>query len=193
MMTGCRVIIVTLQSGQFVMDTLVTSRLQTLQIPHTLIILAATMLLPFLFHLFPAAGDVPMGARLLPIFYAPLVAILLFRPHVGLIAALLAPMLNYLLTGRPEFGLVTLLSVELMTFTLLCVLALRIRLSIWLMLPLALVAAKTASFLLLHGLPDLSGLSPATYWQTTLLNGMPGMLVLIGIAWMVTRYQARKP
>ena len=76
------------------MDTLSTRRLQTLQIPHTLIILAATMLLPVLFHLIPPVRDVPMGARLLPLFYAPLVAVLLFRPHVGLIAAALAPMLN---------------------------------------------------------------------------------------------------
>jgi len=172
------------------MDTLATSRLQTLQIPHTLIILAAAMLLPVLFHLIPPVGDVPMGARLLPIFYAPLVAVLLFRPHVGLIAAALAPMLNYLLTGRPEFGLVNLLSVELVTFALISVLALRMRLSIWLMVPLALITAKTASFVLLHGLPHLSALSPAAYWQMTLLNGIPGLLVLIAIAWMVSRYKA---
>ncbi len=175
------------------MDTLATSRLHSLQIPHTLIILASAMLLPVLFHLLPVVNGVPAGARMLPIFYAPLVAVLLFRPHVGLITAALAPMLNYLITGRPEFGLVTLLSVELMTFTLMSRLALRMHLSVWLMVPLALIAAKTASFVLLYGLPELSALSPATYWQMTLLRGIPGLLILMGIAWTVTRYKARTP
>lgn len=174
------------------MDTLVTSRHHSLQIPHTLIILAATMLLPFIFHLIPPVSDVPMGARLLPLFYAPLVAVLLFRAHVGLIAAALAPMLNYLLTGRPEFGLVTLLSLELVTFAIFSLLALRMRLPVWLMVPVALVAAKIASFGLLHAMPHLSALSPAAYWQVTLVNAIPGMLVLMAIAWTVTRYRVRK-
>ncbi|MDJ0834504.1 MAG: hypothetical protein QNJ69_13350 [Gammaproteobacteria bacterium] len=175
------------------MDTLATRRLQTLQIPHTLIILAATMLLPVLFHLIPPVSDVPMGARLLPLFYAPLIAVLLFRPHVGLIAAALAPMLNYLLTGRPEFGLVTLLSGELLTFSLIMLLALKLRLPAWLMVPVALLLAKTASFLLLHAMPHLSALPPVVYWQVTLANAIPGMLVLMAIAWTVTRYLAHKP
>ncbi len=174
------------------MDTLVTRRLQTLQIPHTLIILAATMLLPVLFHLIPPVSDVPMGARLLPLFYAPLIAVLLFRPHVGLIAAALAPMLNYLLTGRPEFGLVTLLSLELVTFALVSLLVLRLQLKLWLMVPVALVVAKTASFVLLHAMPHLSAMPPAVYWQVTLFNAIPGMLVLMAIAWTVTRFLARK-
>ena len=54
----------------------------------TALTLAGAIALPFLAHLLPAIGNVPMGARLLPIFVAPLLALILLPDARGLLAAL---------------------------------------------------------------------------------------------------------
>ncbi|MDO9128438.1 MAG: hypothetical protein Q7U34_01085 [Anaerolineales bacterium] len=52
----------------------VLRRRSNLQIPAALVTLGLMWLFPFLVHLIPSIGTVPLGARLLPIFYAPLLA-----------------------------------------------------------------------------------------------------------------------
>jgi hypothetical protein len=81
-----------------------------------LVVLTATLLLPLLFHLLPAGDGAPLGARLLPIFYAPFLAAVFFHPVVGITAALLAPTLNHALTGRPAPEMVVMLTLELLLF-----------------------------------------------------------------------------
>lgn len=80
------------------------------------VVLAASAALPFLVHLLPPLGGVPAGARLLPIFLAPLVAILYRQPLAALTAALLAPYLNHLLTGMPASDNVIVITVQLLLF-----------------------------------------------------------------------------
>lgn len=58
---------------------------------------AASVAIPFLVHLAPGGSSI--GATLLPIFWAPLLAILFFGPVPAVAAALLAPLLNHLITG----------------------------------------------------------------------------------------------
>lgn len=81
-----------------------------------LIFTAATFLLPFLMHLITPLSGVSLGIVLLPVFYAPLVAAYFYRFHVALTAALLAPGLNYLITGHPLPPMVLILSLELGLF-----------------------------------------------------------------------------
>jgi len=91
--------------------------LNKLQIKESVFVLAFSILIPFLIHFIPVSGN-PAGAVLLPIFIAPFIAVVFFRLNVGLIAAILSPMLNYLLTGNPLYGTVGLVTVELFLFVL---------------------------------------------------------------------------
>lgn len=77
------------------------------------------VLLPIFIHLIPFNGVAPLGAFLLPMFIASLVAAF-YLPPVGLvIAAMLAPMINHILTGMPTADLLPVLISELMLFSLL--------------------------------------------------------------------------
>ncbi len=115
------------------------------EIKKTAVILTASVILPFLVHFIPAYGGLPAGARLLPIFYASFVAIVLFKPQVSIINALFAPLLNVLLTGMPAGKIAIVLTFELLFFT---VIAWTIRLrykKFWLNAPLSYLAAKFIS------------------------------------------------
>lgn len=83
----------------------------------TLLTVIATLLLPRVVHLLPSSGGVPLGAWLLPIFYALLLAAVFFGPVASLVAGALAPFANPALTGRPPLPLATQLSAELLIFT----------------------------------------------------------------------------
>ena len=88
------------------------SLLSKLQIKESVAVLAFSILIPFLIHFIPVSGN-PVGAVLLPIFIAPFIAVVFFRFNVGIIAALLSPVLNYLLTGNPVYGLLGIITLEL--------------------------------------------------------------------------------
>ena len=47
-------------------------------VPATIATVAAAFLLPFLVHLLPPVGNVPIGARLLPLFHCPLFSCRIF-------------------------------------------------------------------------------------------------------------------
>ncbi len=155
-------------------------------VPAAIITLVLTIALPILVHLIPPVNGVPWGARLIPIFYAPFVAAMLFHPAVSLLAALFAPILNYLLTGSPTLEMAYLLSFELLVFSLLVVL-LAPRLS---RLPitglLGFLLAKVAALVLLTLLPgSLIPLETWMYFRSSLVNALPGMLVLVGLNYFI--------
>ncbi len=151
-----------------------------LQIPATLITLGLMWLFPFLIHLFPASGAIPLGARLLPIFYAPLLAAWLFHPIVGLASSLLMPFINYAFTGMPTLNAAILLSVELSVFSLILLVTKKRLPHLSLLAPLAVIAGKTVSALLLLIVP-LVPLSPWAYFTSSLINAIPGILVLLAL------------
>lgn len=140
--------------------------------------LTAALVLPFIVHLFPADGGPPMGARLLPIFFASLVLVLRGAPLPALAVALLAPLLNRLLTGMPAGAMLPTLLIELLVFTLLLVLATRLLpLSLARVLgPLAyLAAAMVARPLVFAGAQPLETLSAA------FTVAWPGLLMLLAV------------
>ena len=155
-------------------------------IPATLATVAATLLLPFLVHLLPPSGGVPLGARLLPLFIAPFLAVVLFHPAVALVASLVTPLLNRLLTGQPAWEMSVLLTVELFTFSLAAWLLVRRWPKFWGNAPLAYVIAKAASLLLLSVLPLLP-VSPWRFFGSSLQTALPGVLVLLVLNFIVVR------
>jgi len=143
----------------------------------TLLTVIAALLLPLLVHLLPASGGVPLGARLLPIFYAPLLASVFFGPVASLAASALVPLANLALTGRPPLPVATQLSAELLIFTAV-VLGLGRR---WprfaFAAPLAYVVARSVTFLALTPASVTTGGAWAALFAS-LGTALPGIVVL---------------
>lgn len=158
------------------------------QIQELTVVLSATVILPIAIHMIPSYGGVPMGSRFLPMFYAPFIAITFLNPHVGLTAAFLAPSLNALITGLPAAGIKTLLTIQLVVFTVLSYLILRKWPKFWGVAPLSYLAALLSSSLILYFIPRiLIQKEPLVYLITTLTCGLPGILTLLLINIVVVR------
>jgi len=85
---------------------------------YTVLTLVGMVLLPIIVHLIPFSGAQPLGAYLLPMFIAPLVAALYVSP-VGLIfAVILAPIINNTLTGMPQIPMLYFVTSELIVFSM---------------------------------------------------------------------------
>ena len=164
-----------------------TKRLHATKIilPATLLTVAATVLLPLLVHSVPMSG-LPLGARLLPIFIAPLVAVFLFHPVVSVVASLISPYLNQQLTGNPVGPMMPTLTVELSVFSVLCLLLLRHYPKLWFAAPLAYIVAKAAAQVVLK----TGGLVPTPPWSgffPSLVVALPGLIILLVINIVLVR------
>ena len=159
-------------------------------IKETVALVGIAAAVPFLIHLIPSAG-VPWGARLLPMFYAPLLGVMLYRFHVGLIPALLAPALNVLLTGSPALSLVTILTVELVLFTAVVFLMLKSWPRLWLAGPFAYMMAKAGSGVMIATLPWFSSFRPAgRFALASVETAIPGLLVLTALTVLMLRIRS---
>ncbi|ADI13798.1 hypothetical protein [Truepera radiovictrix] len=111
----------------------------------TALTVAFTFALPLLFHLLPSPG-IPLGARLLPIFYAPLLAAHFFPPVVAFVGGAVAPFVNHAVTGNPPLPLAAQLSAELLVFVGVLLLLRRRWPQFALSAPLAYLAARVVVF-----------------------------------------------
>jgi len=159
------------------------------QLAPTLMILLASALLPFLIHLIPFGTGTPVGPAFLPIFYLPFIALVFFKRHVALIAAALAPFINFLLTGSPQWEFVTLLSVELVAFVLIASHLLKNRSLKWVAAPIGYLLAKLISCLILLVLPLLPAIAPLDFTLQALTMAVPGILILTVINLIVLKYK----
>lgn len=80
------------------------------------ILLCLSVMFPFMIHLLPVPGDAQLGPRLLPMFYAPLLAALWGRLRSAVTLAVAAPWLNWVLTAHPSPAGAVVMMVELMVF-----------------------------------------------------------------------------
>ena len=151
--------------------------------------LSVALVLPFLVHLVPVEGGPPLGARLLPIFFASLVLVVRGAPLPALAVALLAPLLNRAVTGMPAGPMLPTLQLELLVFTGLVILTVRAtpRLARFAGPVAYLVAAATATLLLTGGAP-----SAATLGATGAL-AWPGLVLLLAVGAWSGADRARKP
>ncbi len=162
--------------------------IKTLQLPETLVVFIITLTLPLLVHLIPALGNTPMGERLLPVFYAPLVATFIFRPHVSLLSAMLVPLINFMLTSRPAADIFLIIFVELLIFTTVSLLIVKHNFPSLIHVLLAYLAAKSGSLLWIQYSPlsHYSG-EATTYFLSTMTKGLPGIAVLVMLAMIMSR------
>lgn len=139
------------------------------------VLLAVAWLVPFLVHLLPWSGARPLGAHLLPMFWTAFAAVWLYGFRLGLAAALMAPVINLLVTGLPLAGGVTLMALELTIFVVCAWLALGRGWRGWWLAPVAYFTARLLTFalgLLLGWRNGFAELGPA------LLAALPGLAVL---------------
>ncbi len=168
----------------FLMEQKLTLRCYLDRIEHrpwfvTLLVASSTILLPVIVHLLPPVNGKPIGAILLPMFYIPLIGLLIFRnPIPVLIGAVLAPVTNHLVTGRPTLELLPILEIELAVFTVFCLLFLRTRHLKFIAGPLGYLAVKLVSSSLLFLFPKLLEES-RFFLSNSIATGLPGIMILL--------------
>lgn len=154
------------------------------------VVLSLTLFLPFLVHLLPSWDDSPLGAHLLPIFYAPLAALLMGRLGIALLVSMMAPWVNHLLTGLPAVPMAVMLCLELVLFLLVVQWLRDKQLPGWSLGPagysLSLVVTGLLGTLFqLSGLPFPLGLGQVPLsWMAAL----PGMAILALVGWWFSRH-----
>ena len=173
------------------MGSTITSRSVILtDVRDTFLVLAAASLLPLLMHLVPSYSQVPSGARFLPIFYAPFIGIVLFRARVGIVAGILAPALNSMITGRPDVTVISVLTVDLAMFTIIISLIYSRWKRFWAVGPLAYIIAKFISSVIFSMRLDfISGEAALQYFYKSIMIAVPGLVILLLMGYIAIRYK----
>ena len=142
---------------------------------------------PILVHLIPSVNGIPIGAILLPMFYIPLLVLFIYGRGAAILTACLAPVLNFLLVGNANWGFMGVLTLELVVFTYFVSLFIPTQLKLFSAL-LAIVFAKfiSALFISVFQLVPVAGLE---YFQNALINGIPGIVILILITFLALKFQ----
>jgi hypothetical protein len=162
--------------------------LERLEVSWIVMFLALAFLAPYVVHFIPSWDDSPIGAKLLPIFYAPLVAALTRKAHVSIVVALMAPWLNHVLIGMPSIPMAIILTVELLVFSTLAErLARNYRGKAWLG-PVSYLLAKPVSLLVLLLVPGiLDGTPSVLQFARGVVNAWPGLGILALLSYYVPR------
>jgi hypothetical protein len=146
------------------------------QITQTVAILATTMILPILIHLLPNINGNISGAVLLPIFFAPMIATFIYKKHVAIFAGIFAPMLNFLIMGRPAPEMVITLGFEVVAFVLILGLLKNFNIIRYFAAPLAYLIS---SLIVVFGLSIIGNLvNPLSFWLNSTIVAIPGILLM---------------
>ena len=166
-------------------STLDNSFLRNLQIVETITLLAASIFFQFLIHLIPTTGT-PLGAVLLAMFFAPLVAVIFFKVHTALIVGILSPVLNYFITGLPGAEILLLMTIELVLFVSLLYLFFNISR----MKKISALFAVIISMLLSSPITSLlNGYNGNAF--SSLTTAIPGILLLTLLNYLLVRYKEK--
>jgi hypothetical protein len=167
--------------------TVSASIIKNLQVAETLLLLAVSVLLQFVLHLIPPVNGTPVGMVFLPVFFAPLIALILFRPHVAFIAGVFAPVVNYLLTGAPGPEMLGILTFELVLFVSSAVVLHRSGKTKEFTAVIALLAAKVLSFFIMPLIS--SSVLSFDFLVKSFIMSVPGLLILFLLNKMLLKYK----
>jgi len=158
------------------------------------VLLALAWLIPFLVHLVPWANPRPLGAYLLPVFWATFIAVYFYGLTAGLLTGLFSPAINLLVTGLPSWRFFGMMGLELVVFVLITTWAVRQAPRFWLWAPLAYCVAKTLSALVLSTAKVVGGLDAAGYFFSHLVvGGTAGLVILALINGALVRFYPKVP
>ena len=168
------------------------SRLVTLSAVSELgIVLALAVMFPFMIHILPVPDDTRLGPRLLPMFYAPLLAALLGRTQSALLVALAAPWLNWLLTTHPAPRGAVVMTVQLLVFVAVLRLLLAKIGARWFLAAPAYFLGVAASMMFIAAFPDLIGGRSVLAWASgAVTTALPGVAILVLINWLAFRFSS---
>jgi hypothetical protein len=155
------------------------SAFRKITVRETAVLLMVAWLIPFLVHLAPWSGTRPLGAYLLPMFWATFVAVYFYGAGAGVLTGLFAPVINLLVTGLPAWKFLSVLSFELVIFAWVLTWAVRRRPTFWLLAPLGYLVAKTASTALQATATIFGKIgAPPQFWLTSVVGGAAGLAIL---------------
>ena len=141
---------------------------------------------PFVVHLFPGWDDSPLGARLIPVFWAPLLGVFWRQYGFTLGLAFASPWINYLIFGMPSRPLATVLSFEMFIFTLLLMAMVRAWGRHAWMGPAGYLLTKPFSAML-HAIWPLLPAPPLEFIANSITTAWPGIIVLALLGWLAGR------
>jgi len=157
---------------------------------YTALTLTGMVMLPIIVHLIPFSGIQPLGAYLLPMFVAPLVAAFYVSPIGLILAAVLAPVINNALTGMPPIPMLYFVTSELILFSMIVYWIVQKEKTFLGFSVLAFLAAKLAvmvpKILILNGGFDLPAFGQNLAGLTI---SIPGILILFAVERLLLRRQ----
>jgi hypothetical protein len=165
-----------------------TNPIQNSYVKISFLILCAAIVFPFVIHLIPPINGTPVGAFFLPMFYIPFVALFLYGWRVALPIALLAPVLNFVLTGNPNWEFLSVLTLELLIFTVIAHIIINSHSIKFLAAPLGYIIAKVISSILLMFVPLVSA-GPIDFIVVSLTKALPGIIILLLINILIIRFE----
>ena len=137
------------------------------------------LLLPLVLHLLPNPSSYPVGAKLIPLFYAPFIAVLFFRFPLALAIGIFSPLANFLLLGHPSVSFLFQLGLEILCFVLIAHLLKDFKGIRWVNAPFAFIGAKMAIWGLLSVLSMASPeITVPAYFESTISFAAPGIFIL---------------
>jgi hypothetical protein len=143
------------------------------------VLLAIAWLIPFLVHLAPWGGARPLGAYLLPMFWATFVAVYFYGAGAGLLTGLFAPAVNLALTGLPAAKSFGVAAIEVVIFVFFATWMVRLAPRGWWWAPLGYLVARIGSALLLSAPITFGSLAAAgKFLEHVLVGGVAGLVVL---------------
>lgn len=152
-----------------------------------LMVLVAAIFFPFFIHMLPPYNGVPMGAYLLPMFYIPFIALFAFGWRLALPIAVLAPFLNSMITGNPNWEFLVVLTLELTLFTCIAYLLLQNETTELFAAPLSYIGAKIISSILILFIPLVNAV-PFDFFMTSVFRAIPGIGVLLLINFLMLKF-----
>lgn len=151
-------------------------------VKETIVLLAIAWMIPFVVHVLPWQGDIPLGAHLLPMFWAAFASVYLFGLRTGLLVGLFAPALNLLITGLPLSRWQMVLGFELIVFALAAWAMVRRFPRLWFLAPASYLVAKSCSILVQMTVAPFGDIgSPGAFGIESVRNGIPGLVALLVI------------
>jgi len=148
-----------------------------------IVFVACNLMLPQLFHLIPQGG----------IIFSPLSLVILagaykFGWKTGLMAAVLSPLVNHLLTGQPVWSVLSVMTLKLAVLALVAGLTAQYFRKVDLLLIVGVVLVSKAVSCL--GELLIAGNIDATIADFTI--GWPGLLMQVFGAWFILKYLFQK-
>jgi hypothetical protein len=151
-------------------------------VKETAVLLALAWFIPFAVHLAPWSGPRPLGAFLLPMFWAAFVATYFYGGGMGVIVGLFSPALNLLVTGLPAWKFLSVLSSELALSVMFAAWAIRRWPRLFVIAPLSYLAAKVGSTAVQAMTPIFGEIgTPGEFFARSVVGSLPGLVILAAI------------